>query len=92
MTDETIINLVPRGHDTDDNGNGTGDVAAWLRTLADKIDNKELGTIGAAVVVLRDDAPGTNGTQFCLRTRRCNMHYVEQAGALQMMHHDMLHS
>lgn len=87
-----IVKLVPRGVDADDSGNGTGDVAAWLRATADAIDKGDFGAIGAAIIIMREDAVGEDGKQFCLRTRRCNMNYVEHAGTVQMMLHDMLHA
>lgn len=87
-----IVQLVPRSTHTDEDGNGTGDVAAWLRSLADALEKGAYGTVGAAVIVMREDALGDTGSQFALRTRRCNMNFVEQAGTLHMMHHDMMHA
>lgn len=83
-----IIKLVPKETGTDEHGNGTGDVPAWLRKMADLIEAGEFGTVGAAVVIMREDL----GSQFVLRTRRCNMHFIEHAGALHMMHHDMMNA
>lgn len=86
-----VVKLVPRKAGLDESDNGTGDVSTWLRMLADKIEKGDYGTVAAAVIVMREDTDEKTA-QFCLRTRRCNMNYVEQAGTLNMMHHDMLHA
>jgi len=84
-----LLHIVPRGTGMDDHGNGTGDVATWLRSIADLIEAGDFGTVGAGVVVLREDGQGETGSAFCLRTRRCNMTFVEQYGTLHLMAHDM---
>lgn len=85
-----ILKLVPKNADTDTNGNGTGGVPEWLRAIANMVEKGGFGKVGAAVVIMREDSAGNDGSQFCLRTRRCNMNYVEQVGALRVMLHDML--
>lgn len=87
-----VVKLVQRSASTDENGNGSGDVATWLRTLAALVEKGHFGKVPAALVVMREDDAGDDTTKFCLRVRKCNMHSVEVVGALIMMQHDMLES
>jgi hypothetical protein len=73
-----VLKLVPKEPEN-------GDLATWLRILADQVDSGEMPAKSAAIVFVVEE---TNG--FCCRMRRHGMHYLTVIGAFKTMTRDML--
>jgi hypothetical protein len=75
-----VLKLVPK-----ESGPEDGDLAAWLRRLADQVDSGEMPSKSAAIVFVVEEEDG-----FCCRMRRHGLHYLAVIGAFKTMTHDML--